>query len=70
MKNLIMIGPHGERDYVEQILRGGCPCTCGDHPEDALIFTNKEAENWQRYFKHYWLSPHVDVVIEDAQIEP
>lgn len=62
MKNLIMIGPHGERDYIEEILQG-CPYTCGDHPEDALNFSNKEAENWQRFFKKHWLS----VVIEDAQ---
>lgn len=63
-KHVILIGPHGERDYVEQILTGGCPCTCGNNPEYALSFKEEDAEVWRRYFKKHWLYPHTDVVVE------
>jgi hypothetical protein len=59
-----MIGPHGERDYLEKILDGGCPCTCGSSEEYAGQWDKSFADQLIRYLKHQWLSPHVDIISE------
>ncbi len=61
---IVMIGPHGERDYVEKILDGGLPCVCGPDIEYAGVFLESCARNIEKNIRKNWLTPHVDVELE------
>ena len=61
---IVMLGKYGERDYVEKILDGGIPCTCGSAIEYAGIFHENCAKNIVKNIRQYWLTPHVSVEIE------
>lgn len=61
---IIMIGPHGERDYLEKLLTDGCPCTCGASEKYAGQWEKPLADQLIRHLKHKWLSPHVDIISE------
>lgn len=63
---IVMIGPHGERDYVEKILEEGLPCTGGDDVEYAGIFPETCAKRIAKNIEKNWLHPHVSVELELA----
>lgn len=64
---IIMIGHEGQRDYVEKILEGGCPCICGDAPEYAGVFHSECAEQTAEILRQVWLgSEHAAVKVEQA----
>lgn len=67
---IVMIGPHGERDYVEKILVMGCPCTCGPFVEHAMVAPKTCVENIARRLRKSWLNPHVAVELEVVGVEP
>jgi len=59
-----MVGPHGERDYVEKILELGFPCICGPFPEDAGIFPETCAKRIAANLRKNWMNPHESVELE------
>lgn len=67
---IVMIGPHGERDYVERFFDGsdgypkGMPCVGGADIEYAGVFPETCAKNLQKSLRKNWLTPHVDVELE------
>lgn len=61
---IVMVGPHGERDYVEKILDMGCPCICGNNPEYAATYHQECAERLATDLRDNWLSPHEKVEVE------
>ena len=61
---IVMIGPHGERDYVHKILEDGIPCTGDDDVEYAAIYSENSAKIIVASIKKYWLHPHISVEIE------
>ena len=61
-----MIGPHGERDYLEKILDYGCPCTCGSSIEYAMLIEESEARKIASYLEANWLYPNIAVEVEAA----
>lgn len=61
---IVMIGPHGERDYVEKLLDMGCPCICGSALEYAAVFHHDCAKRTATNLRENWLTPHVQVEIE------
>ena len=67
---IVMIGPHGERDYVDHIFDGsdgypkGMPCVGGADPEYAGVFHMEDAVRVVADIRKKWLSPHVAVEIE------
>ncbi len=61
---IVMIGPHGERDYVEKILDGGLPCVGGADIEYAGLFPETCAKNIVKKIRKNWLNPHVAVEVE------
>lgn len=61
---IAMIGPHGERDYVESLLSGGCPVICGNNPKLAKEFHESGAFRIVDMLLKNWLSPHVAVETE------
>ncbi len=71
---IVMIGPHGERDYVDHIFDGsdgcpkGMPCVGGDAIEYAGVFPETCAKNIVRNIRKNWLSPHVSVDMEPVAL--
>lgn len=65
---IVMIGPHGERDYVEKILDGGCPCICGAEKTFAALYHPFKAEMLAKSLRTNWLSPHVGVEVEPVSV--
>jgi len=61
-----MIGPRGERDYVEKLLDGGLPCTGGSDKKNARLFDEQTGESTADMIKKNWLPPHVAVELEEA----
>ena len=61
---IVMIGPHGERDYAEKILDGGLPCIGGADIEYAGIFPLSCANNIVKNIRKNWMNPHVGVEME------
>lgn len=64
---IVMIGPHGERDYVEQMLEGGLPCVGGADKEYAGVYPSTCAKNLQKSIRKNWLNPHVDCELEPVE---
>lgn len=64
MFRIVMIGSHGERDYVEKIHPCGCPILTGDDVTYAGGFPEKLAMHLENHLRVRWLYPHVDVKIE------
>ena len=66
MNRIIMIGAQGQRDYVEKILTGGCPCLCGPNPEYAGLYSDPARDRIVANLKRRWLDHlHVDVISEE-----
>lgn len=61
---IVMIGPNGERDYVEKLLDQGCPCICGGASEYAGVFHYDCAKRTAENLRENWLTPHVRVEVE------
>jgi hypothetical protein len=67
---IVMIGPHGERDYVDHIFDGtdgspkGMPCIGGSDPDYAGAFPDTCANNIATNIRRNWLTPHVAVELE------
>ena len=67
---IVMIGPHGERDYVDHIFDGtdgypkGMPCVGGPDPAYAGVFHKDCAERAAATLRKKWLTPHVAVELE------
>lgn len=61
---IVMVGPRGERDYLERILDNGVPCICGDDPAYAGVFHKDCAELVAAGLRRDWLFPHVAVELE------
>ncbi|HRF06302.1 hypothetical protein [Accumulibacter sp.] len=72
---IVMIGPHGERDYVDHIFTGsdgypkGMPCLGGSDPADAGLFDKGCAESYAATLREKWLTPHVAVELEQVQLK-
>lgn len=71
---IVMIGPHGERDYVEHIFDGtdgspkGMPCVGGSDPAYAGVFHKNCAERTAKALRKKWLPPHVAVELEPVTL--
>lgn len=63
---IVMIGPHGEHDYVEKILDGGLPCVGGGDIAYAGIFPIACAKRIEKNIRKNWLVPHIDVKLESV----
>jgi len=61
---IVMIGPHGERDYLERFDGIGIPINCGNSAEHAGIFSEKCAARAKRRLEIYWMAEGESVVIE------
>ena len=67
---IVMIGPHGERDYVDHIFDGtdgwpkGMPCVGGSDPEYGEVFDKDRAERIAANLRKRWMNPHVSVELE------
>lgn len=61
---IVMIGPRGERDYLEKILDLGCPCTCGPFIEHAAVYPEACAKRIAANLGKHWLNPHVAVELD------
>lgn len=67
---IVMIGPHGERDYVDHIFDGtdgypkGMPCVGGSDPGYAGVFHKECAERTAANLRKKWMAPHVAVELE------
>lgn len=62
--HVVLIGPHGERDYLEKLLEGGCPCVGGTCKDYAAIYCKPHAEKIAADLRRNWLNPHVAVELE------
>jgi hypothetical protein len=69
MNRIIMIGPNGQRDYVEKILTGGCPCLCGNNPKFAGLYSDPQKDRIMGNLKDCWLHPHIDVISEEIETD-
>ena len=61
-----MIGPDGQRDYVEMLLDDGCPVICGPDPAYAGHFPPICARNAAQMIRRHWLPPHIAIEFETA----
>lgn len=64
---VIMIGPHGERDYLEKLLSRGCPCLAPEK-EHAAIYFKQHAEKIAADLRRNWLAIHVAVELEAVEV--
>lgn len=61
---IVLIGPHGERDYLVRMLPNGVPCVGGADPQYAGIFPLTCAKNLQSRITRQWLNPHMACELE------
>lgn len=63
---IVLIGPDGERDYLEKISDGGIPIVGGDAVEFAGTYPKTCAKRMAETIRRHWLSPHVDIDLEEV----
>lgn len=62
---IVMIGPEGQRDYVENIFEDdGCPMICGNEPDLAQPYPYACAIRIAKNIKKNWLNPWISVELE------